>query len=470
MKELITTDNNCGFIVDDPEKIEDLLHISNCSLDSLRDLSGHDLWLFPPKGDRYDDKIDNDPIFTISGNTLTTSNIMGFVGYGQTELTIQSRFTKPGKKDWFMQYMLQKVFSINVFDLKHAAGSDNSLDIAALIFPYFLQKALHQGLYREYTKRQYNDSRVKGVVNVNRHIQENFPFKNGKIAYSAREYTYDNSITQLIRHTIEHIKSKNESASELLFSSSTNQSNVKQILEATPTYRKSDLRKVLLSNLKPKIHPYYSEYRPLQRLCMQILRDEKLSYDNSGDRIHGILFDGAWLWEEYLSITFKKAGYEHPENKKGKRGNPIYPFINRTKYTRFPDFMKDEIIADAKYKNLYRNSRDVIYDDLSRDDLNQMITYLHITKAHTGIFVGPMNFRVFDGYSGEELPETDYCTRVGYLAGAGGEIFIIAVNIPQECSSYSEFCDQMTKNENILLKDILKADAGELTVHRTFDE
>ena len=80
MKELITTDNNCGFIVDDPEKIEDLLHISNCSLDSLRDLSGHDLWLFPPKGDRYDDKIDNDPIFTISGNTLTTSNIMGFVG------------------------------------------------------------------------------------------------------------------------------------------------------------------------------------------------------------------------------------------------------------------------------------------------------------------------------------------------------------------------------------------------------
>jgi len=90
---------------------------------------------------------------------------------------------------------------------------------------------------------------------------------------------------------------------------------------------------LLLANTKPKIHPYYSEYRPLQKLCLQILRREKLSYGQSSERIYGILFDGAWLWEEYLNLTLAKAGFTHPENKTGK--GKIYPFKGEKRYARF---------------------------------------------------------------------------------------------------------------------------------------
>jgi hypothetical protein len=45
------------------------------------------------------------------------------------------------------------------------------------------------------------------LVNVSRHIRENMPFK-GSVSYTMRAHSYDNEITQLVRHTIEHIRSK----------------------------------------------------------------------------------------------------------------------------------------------------------------------------------------------------------------------------------------------------------------------
>jgi len=450
--QIITTDNKREEIIEDRNALDDLRHIADCSLDNLRDLGGNNLWLFPRKGNRYDDKIQDQVVLSISGNTITTGNIMGFVGYGDTELTIRSRFSNNDGNDWFMQYMLQKVFAINIFNLKHASSNEDSLDIAALMLPYFLQKALCQGVYREYTHKEYNDSRVRGAINVPLHISKNFPFRNGKIAYSTREYTYDNSITQLIRHTIEYIKARKASAASVLYSSAETQANINQIINATPTFRKGDLNKVMLSNSKPKIHPYYSEYRPLQKLCMQILKGQKVSYGASTDKIHGLLFDGAWLWEEYLNLTFSKAGYRHPENRTGT--GKIHVFKNRRGFARYPDFIKEDVIADAKYKVLIKNSDELIYEDLSRDDLNQMISYLHITSSRTGIFVNPLSFRVMNPETGDFFPETAFCARVGELYGDGGEIFVIGMNVPQECASYKEFSDHMAANERVLLSRI----------------
>lgn len=449
---VITKDNYSKKVIEDPGTLEDLRHLAGLRLDQLRSDTGGDLWLFPKKGDRYDDKIEGENLFTIEENRLVTGNIMGFVGYGDTEITIRSRFSNDDGNDWFMQYLLQRVFAINVFDLKHSKSEGGGLDMAALMLPYFLQKALHQGLYREYSRQDYNDSHPKGRIDIIRHIRVNYPFKNGKMAYSTREFTYDNSITQLVRHTIEYIKSKKEIAAVVLYSSAETQSNIKQIIEATPSYKRGDLSKVMLANIKPKIHPYYSEYRPLQRLCMQILRGEKVSYGEDSGRIHGILFDGAWLWEEYLNFTFHDAGFVHPENKTGK--GKIFAFKGRSDYYRFPDFLKDNIIADAKYKVLLRKNKGMIEDNLSREDLHQMISYMHITASRKGIFVSPLSFRVLNSDTGEYYPETAYSTRVGELYGDGGNIYIIGMNIPQSCESFKAFSECMTINEKELYRQI----------------
>ena len=99
---------------------EDLLRIADCRLDKLSD-NNSDLWLFPKRGDRYDDKIEDQSIISFVGDKFTTGNIMGFVGCGDIELTIRSRFTHNDEQDWFMEYMLQKVFAINIFNLRHGS-------------------------------------------------------------------------------------------------------------------------------------------------------------------------------------------------------------------------------------------------------------------------------------------------------------------------------------------------------------
>lgn len=461
--KLLTTDNNYGQYVVPQETIDDLRHIADCPLDKLTDKDCNDVWLFPSKENRYDDKIDDEVIFSLSGNHLETKNIMGFIGYGDTQLTIRSRFSQNnGGNDWFMQYMLQKVFAVNIFDLSHDSSSEGALDIAALLFPYFMQKALCQGIYREYIRCEYNDSHPKGSIDILAHIKNNYPFKNGKISYSTREYKYDNSVTQLVRHTIEYLKSKDYTM-RVLCSSQEIQGYMKQIVEATPSYCKEDRHKVMLANMKPKIHPYYSEYRPLQKLCLQILKRQKMGYGQAGKRIHGVLFDGAWLWEEYLNLTMSKAGFKHPKNK--TQEGAIYPFIDRrNSYKRYPDYMKEGIIADAKYKRLLVVSADYhrVYDNIQRDDLDQMISYLHITSSKVGIFIGPTEVTLMDSKTGEFYKDDSiaFSTRelqvlkVGDLMGDGGQIIIIGVNIPQKTISYSEFEAAMRNTESVLLKKL----------------
>lgn len=73
-----------------------------------------------------------------------------------------------------------------------------------ICFPYYLKLAYRQGIYRTYVRNEYNDAYVKGRIDVNRHIRMNVPFR-GQIAYSTREYSADNPMIQLIRHTIEYI-------------------------------------------------------------------------------------------------------------------------------------------------------------------------------------------------------------------------------------------------------------------------
>lgn len=461
--KLETTDNNREFVINDQQAVDDLRHIAGCPLDKLTDKDCNDVWVFPSKDSRYDDKIEDETILSIYGNKMSTGNIMGFIGYGNTELTIRSRFSSGDNgHDWFMQYMLQKVFAINIFKLQSSLTAEGILDVAAMLFPYFLQKALCQGIYREYIRCHYNDSRARGAIDFSAHIKNNYPFKNGKISYTTREYKYDNSLTQLIRHTIEYLRSKDFSR-QILFSSQEMQGFIKQIVEATPSYCKADRNKILLANMKPKIHPYYSEYRPLQKLCIQILRREKMGYGQSSQRAYGVLFDGAWLWEEYLNLIMSKAGFQHPKNKTGE--GAIHPFIDRTnKYKRYPDYMKTDVIADAKYKRLLtrNNNSNTITDNIQRDDLNQMISYLHITSSKVGIFIGPTEIVLMDPDTGQFYSDDTIAfstselqiLKVGDLMGDGGQIMIIGVNIPKNPQNYDQFSEAMKSTETALLNQL----------------
>lgn len=281
------------------------------------------LLIFPYSIESSDDRIGESSVMSILNTDdpekvrISTGNVMGFIGVGNLQIKIKSRFDK-GRDDFLLHYMLQKVLSFNLFDLSHNNEQEDVFDFIMFMFPYFLKAAMRQGVYREYQNFRHNDANLKGTIDVGRHIARNIPFV-GNIAYSTREYSHDNNMTELIRHTIEFMKTKKYGQAVLNIDRETIE-NVNSIVEHTPLYNKSDRNCNISKNLRLKTHPYYTEYRPLQTLCLQILRMEEVKYGESDEEICGILFDGAWLWEEYVNTILSKQGFVHPENKRHRGG------------------------------------------------------------------------------------------------------------------------------------------------------
>lgn len=427
MNNLRITDNHEAVRLDAPTDLlywhnfddydvvkKDLVCISNKQIGNLTLEDNPNLLVFPRDLHRYGDEISESYIIAMRNDEISTGNIMGFVGVNDTQLDIKSRFAKVDEDDYFLHYMLQNVFSINLFDIKHTTRQEDIFDFLLYLFPHFLKKALAQGLFKKYRRFEYNDANIRGPIDVNRHIRENIPFR-GTVAYSTREHSYDNEVTQLVRHTIEYIRTK-EHGAIILNNDPETKSCITQITLATQSYNVQERMKVINQNLRPIRHPYFSAYTDLQNLCLRILRHESLKYGQEKDKVYGVLFDGAWLWEEYLNTILKPCGFKHPENKKQKGGFRMFKneldddAINKNSRRLYPDFWKDSFILDAKYKHLNAG--------VGREDLYQVVTYMYCKKASAGGYIFP--------YEKSEKP------IVYQLEGHEGSMHIIPFYVPQK--------------------------------------
>lgn len=411
----------------------DLAMFSGCKVKDLCDRDDDvSLLVFPDSLDVYGDQIGDSVILDIQNDTISSGNLMGFVGCRGTNLRIRSRFDK-GEEDFLMHYLLERVFSVNLFDLPHTTDADSVFDFILFLFPFFLKRAMTQGLYKEYVNRQYNDDKVRGALDLSRHIRLNIPFT-GKVAYRTRELTADNALMELIRHTIEYIRTKGFGSSILTRDEET-KSNVALVVDATPTYERKARERVVNMNLRAKIHPYYSEYEPLRKLCLQILRQEEIKYGQDDDTVYGVLFDGAWLWEEYLGLLLETLDFKHPKNKEGT--GRIYLF-NPNAGLRFPDFYNSEMVLDAKYKRYAEKDQGI--SGVSREDIAQVISYMYVLKLGIGGFLVP---------GGESVT-----VRRKTLNGYGGEMLLINLPVAHSVASYSDYCDIMAQQEG-LLKEVV---------------
>lgn len=407
---------------------------------TLGNLSQEDSIFVFPNDLQYSPDLDKkQKILETVNQEIKTGNVIGFLGYGQERLTISSRFSIKGD-DYFLHYLLQKVLHINLTSLDVALSREDKLyQLLMYLFPKYLQAALRKDLYKEYQRFSHNDSHVKGVIDVRNHLKKNLPFT-GNIAYTTREFTYDNPLMQLIRHTIEYIKNQKSIGQGVLDSLLTSRENVSEIMRVTPSYKLADRAKIIRGNQsKPLRHAYFNEYRKLQELCLMILNQEKHGLGYQDQKIHGILFDVAWLWEEYVHILLPKD-FIHPRNKDKTDGISVFSSQERKVY---PDFYQEElkIVLDAKYKKLEKAEK--AEKGINREDLFQLIAYSYILKAEKAGLVFPSEDKVVDN-------------EIGKLAGYGALLKKWSIQIPQKSSSYREFCEMMENSEEIFKRNITK--------------
>lgn len=394
------------------------------------------IFVFPSDLKNSPDLEKDQKIFETVNQEIKTGNVIGFLGYGQERLTISSRFSVKGD-DYFLHYLLQKVLHINLTSLDVGLSPEDKLyQLLIYLFPKYLQAALRKGLYKEYHRFSYNDSHVKGVMDVRKHLKKNLPFT-GNIAYTTREFTYDNPLMQLIRHTIEYIKNQKSIGQGVLDSLLTSRENVSEIMRVTPSYKLADRAKIIRGNKsKPIRHAYFHEYRKLQELCLLILNQEKHGLGYQDQKIHGILFDVAWLWEEYV-YTLLPKDFIHPRNKDKTDGISVFSIRERKVY---PDFYNRDlkIVLDAKYKKLEDTEKGI-----NREDLFQLICYSYILKAEKAGLIFPSEKKAIDN-------------EIGKLAGYGALLKKWSIQIPQNSSSYREFCEMMENSEETFKRNITK--------------
>ena len=432
---MITSDYSIANIT--PDELDDLRVIADVEISNISLEDYPNLLVFPDSFRSYDRDFGNKIICSIAdeGRKLCTNSMVGFIGRNNTHLSIHSRFADNGKEDFFLHYMLQRVAKITLFNLQHTMDEDSVFDFLLYLFPLYLKNAISQGVYRQYITHKYNDANVRGVIDVSRHIKYNEPF-NGSVAYTTREYSYDNNITQLIRHTIEFI-SKNGGDDILNIDEDTKQA-VAQIIGATPSYINNELQSVINKNLTPIAHPYYNEYAPLQRLCLQILRHEELKYGQEEDEVYGVLIDAAWLWEEYLAIVLE-GRYNHYLKERGKR---FYLFENFQQI--IPDYLSidNKIVADAKYIPLNRESW--YGEEKATSIYYKTITYMYRFCSNQGFLFYP--------YPDEDVKPTPLKIKTEIAGVNGGTITKLGLRIPSNCDGYPSFCASMGKYEQDFIK------------------
>lgn len=400
---------------------------------TLSELEKEGVFVFPERIHDAPD-IEEEQVVLQSYNTCyRTGNIMGFVGCGSERLAIESRFSS-GEQDYFFQYLLERVVGFpNVVDLSVGANQENMLfNLLLFLFPRYLKDALRKGLFKTYIRNQYNDSHVAGSMDIPRHIAQNTPFV-GNIAYSQQEYAYDNDLTELVRHTIEFIRKK--TCGRFLLPKV--KEEVSLVVDATNRYRVHDKQRIIAANQKtPVRHAYYREYRKLQHLCLLVLQHQKHQIGAGNKQVYGILFDGAWLWEEYVNLLVRDVFY-HPMNRVGQgaqrlfagKAGLIYPdFISRDSQNR--------VIGDAKYKPA---------ENIGNKDYLQVLAYMLRFDAKKGFYFYPECTQVAE----EHILWVNSGTTYEKSVKRREDMCVIkhGLHIPDHSISYKDFSNQMSLAE-----------------------
>ena len=407
---------------------------------TLEQLEREGVFVFPEFVVDAEDITKDQMILQSVNDTYRSGNVMGFLGYGDERLIIESRFCGEDE-DYFFQYLLARVLDFpNIVDMESDADQNNRLfKFLLFLFPTYLKTAMRKGLFKKYVRNKYNDGNVRGTIDIARHIEQNTPFT-GNVAYSQREFSYDNNLMELIRHTIEFIKGKHYGKKILIRV----KDEVKLVIEATPHYEQYDRQKIIEANKKNSIrHAYFREYLALQRLCLLILRHQKHQIGSGFRQIYGILFDGSWIWEEYICSLIDDIFY-HPMNKAGQgaqrlfSGNIglIYPdFISKDKDTRK--------IADAKYKPI---------DNIRNKDYLQVLAYMLRFEAKTGYYLYPEG----DGNNNLELWLNKGSTYEGNVE-ARNDICVkkIGLRVPSNVENFNTFISLMEASEHDFRRNLM---------------
>lgn len=378
------------------------------------------------------------PVFVLHGDNfetarIETGNCMGVVKLKDesrrivVQISIGSRFDASARQ-YFLTHMLGKVFGGSFVDLVDSGPDSCWKILLAILFRNRLLEASRIGLFRQYRQVPHHDLRFRGKLDMAAFIRRDMPFV-GRLSYVTHDITLDNHLNHLVRHACSRLAGE---WSSFIFGDKTLTDFYRELERETPTWQKRNPLVCMAKNQRPVKHPYFhSTYEPLRKLALRILRSEGITPYSQTDEVDGILFDGAWLWEEYLFNLLAPLGFQHPRNK-AKTG--AWNVLDAIFY---PDFflMQDRcprIVLDAKYKSERNDQRDIL----------QVSGYMHMLEAQIGGLIKPI----------PESSRTEF--KWSLVPEHRSSWHVLGLDIPRESANCREFLRSIERSEQRLIEQI----------------
>jgi len=304
----------------------------------------------------------------------------------QLILHIRSRFDS-SDHSYFLLYLFEKTLDSRgrIFaDMEIQISETDIWDLLLMIsFLNQLHDAMKRGLFRQYRDNTHNDDRIKGRIDIARHIRRNVPFT-GNVAYSSREYAADNPMNVLILRALDRLDHRHHTLLQRLIARDpVVRQGITILKNEVPDWQKGSDHTAIQRSKRKIAHSVHRKYEPLRKTAIAVLRQvgatafrdtQEASEENRSSS--GILIDMPKLWEAFLhNAVFREyLGVNHKYLQ--KKYGIIYQG-GRYRRDAEPDFcLKDKrIVLDAKYKVHWANTLQNQDWGALRDDCYQVISY-----------------------------------------------------------------------------------------------
>lgn len=376
------------------------------------------------------------------------------------EVFIRSRFDVNESCE-FSKYMLNKALGLKANILQKvepSVGRGEILDlILAIIFAIQIARAYRKGIYRRYRTYENNDSKLKGRIDVARHIRLN-PIFNGNIAYSSREYTADNDMNRMILTAYTSLQKRRPDLMRELEKKYTPVKDfISQLKNIMQPASRQEARKLVQKERKKITHAVYSNWESVRKTAILILKYMGIAPEDDGTNVNGILIDMNYIWERYL-VQIVKEKIENKYQIEGRKSFETF-FCNGQSIKLYPDLVISDkngplLIIDAKYKNEWENVASNKSDktEREREDRFQIMSYMYRAKCKFGGIFCPQT-KVRDE-SDDGKMSLEYFIFGEHDKEAIVTLFSLQINGIQ--GSSKEFAEEMEKREDALCGEILK--------------
>jgi len=403
-------------------------------------------------------------IFEEKGATLRTGKYVGVLQYGDAQVIIGSRFDEEDKQH-FLRYAFERYFEADafVFQEQDAMGTKGFAweELLAFVFVKQLKTLMRKGFFRQYRQEERNDDKVRGQIDIARHIREN-PIFNGRVAYSTRVYTVENPYNILVLKAYEKLKKDHRELMNRLIS---NDSEIKRLIQRLqadiPNWQSKKVSDVLRDTRKKIVHPVYRKMEPLCITARLILSRNGVNvFGNGKAYVSGIVFDMTVIWEKFVEKTIfdktKDAIEEVATQKEAKVLKEPGNEDDNGKRVFIPDFYwKDsKIVIDTKYKETWGETIDkdtwAGYDSV-REDVFQVFAYMYALECKIGGVLFPLK-------EGEDrklkVKEVAGPFSVFPDARKSNLFYRLPYYIPN-CTDYDAFCARIEENQKELSEYII---------------